>query len=354
MIVRPGPHFRDMLFRFTGIPCIALMSHIIFFNEKNGISDSGFSFWEVVFISIVEAMALWEVNRLILIYFRKRLPDLQQSVKRILLQLLFCLLATVVVRYLNVWLYDFTLFWGYRFTLEAYVYNIFVGLLYVFIIAGVYEGLYYFQQWKKLFEETEALKRENLQSQLESLKTQISPHFLFNNLSSLASLIMEDQQQAVKFVKGLSDVYRYLLQANEKDLITVREEMIFCNQYFKLLKTRFGDAINFEVDVDKNSIALLLPPLTLQILLENAIKHNATFANHPLNIRLHAKEKFTLIMENNIQKRNSPVISHGTGLKNLKRKFEILNNNSLQIETDHSTFKVFIPLITPEYENISC
>lgn len=348
----PKIKINDLWFRFLGIPFIALMSHVIFFNEQHG-HEERFSFWEVYLIAVAEALVLWETNRLVIVYFRKQYPEIRQSGKRITGQLIGCILVTIVVRYLNIWLYDQTLFWGYLFPPEGYLYNIFVGLLYVVIVAGIYEGIYYFQKWRQLVSETEALKRENLQTQLDSLKAQINPHFLFNNLGSLASLIMEDQQKAVMFVNELSSVYRYLLQTNERNLTSLSKELEFLKHYFHLLKTRFGDGVALNIHIDPKYQSYLLPPLTLQLLVENAVKHNTILPNKPLCIHIYVDEAEQLVVVNNLQKKNSLVSSGKLGLQNIKTKYRLLHAKNVVIRETEDAFLVVIPLIKNElYESI--
>ena len=351
----PKIELNDRWFRIIGIPLIAYMSHVIFFNENHGSPDEGFSSWQVVLISAAEALVLWEGNRLVLIFCRGRYPELAQSRQRIFSQFIGCMGVTILIRYANVWFYDQTLFWGYMFPPEGYWYSIFVGLLYVIIVAGVYEGLYYFHKWKQLFSEAEALKRENLQTQLDSLKAQINPHFLFNNLGSLSSLIMEDQERAVTFVNELSSVYRYLLQANEHQLTSLKSELTFLRDYFHLLKTRFGEGVHLEVDVEEHHRSYLLPPLTLQLLIENAVKHNIVLPQKPLHIRVYTDSNDTLAVVNNLQKKTSPVLSNKVGLRTIISKYKLLNQGAVRVTETPAHFRVELPLVKNNvYETVSC
>src|SRR4028118_834497 len=165
----------DSWFRFLGIPFLAFMSHVIFYNENHGFKSNIISYWLVLLISIAEAIILWEANRLVLLFFRNRYPMINQTGRRIIYQVIGCTSVTIIIRYLNVWFYDQTMFWGYLFPPEGYLYNIFIGLLYVFIIGAFYEGYNYFQSWKEMYLEKEILEKENLQTQLNSLKEQINP-----------------------------------------------------------------------------------------------------------------------------------------------------------------------------------
>jgi hypothetical protein len=333
----------DKWFRFIGIPLIALMGHLIFFN-RNEQGDERFGFWGIYLISLAETGLLWEVNRVIILRIRNRYPGLHQTRKRILSLLLFCTLLTLFVRTLNIWLYDKTLLWGYRFPLEGYLHSIFVALLFVVIVGGIYEGIYYFNKWNRASLEAERLQRENLQTQLDSLKSQISPHFLFNNLSSLISLIMEDPKRAVAFAEELSVVYRYLLQANETTLTTLREEIRFAYAYYSLLQNRFEDSIRMKVAVEEDALDLLMPPLSLQLLLENAVKHNAKLAEDPLCIFIESKDGY-LVVRNSLHPKNSAVPSNKIGLKNISAKYELLKQPPIVVEKSTTTFTVKLPLV---------
>ena len=130
--------------------------------------------------------------------------------------------------------------------------------MYAVVIGGIYEGIYFFRKWREVFVEAEALKKANLQSQLESLKGQINPHFLFNSLSSLSSLIADDSQRAEKFVDELAAVYRYLLKTNDNELTTLTKELDFINAYYHLLKTRFCNGICMTMDIRESSRELFL------------------------------------------------------------------------------------------------
>ena len=319
------------------------MAHLIFFNRNNQ-GDERFGFWGIYFISLAETVLLWEVNRVIILRFRNKYPGLQQTRKRIISLFIYCTLVTLLIRIANIWFYDKTLLWGYRFPLEGYLHSIFVALLFVVIVGGIYEGIYYFSKWNKASLEAEQLKRKNLQTQLDSLKTQINPHFLFNSLSSLVSLIMEDQKRAVTFAEELSVVYRYLLQANNATLTTLREELHFAEAYYSLLQNRFEDSIRMNVSVEEEALDLLLPPLSLQLLLENAVKHNATLQEDPLCISIENRDGY-LVVSNSLHAKNSPVLSDKVGLKNISAKYELLNQPGILVEKTASHFIVKLPLI---------
>jgi LytS/YehU family sensor histidine kinase len=199
---------------------------------------------------------------------------------------------------------------------------------------------------RKATQEAEQLKKLNVMMQLESLKSQVKPHFLFNSLNTLTGLVEKDTSRAVKFIAELSKVYRYLLQSNEKEVIQVSEELKFTQAYFFLLQTRFGEGISLETEVAEKYHYHLIPPLTLQMLLENAVKHNQVSARKPLHVIIRADEG-TLVVQNNYQPKRSVATSNGMGLSNIAAKYKLLNQPEVLILNGDEHFTVRVPLIKP-------
>lgn len=335
----------DKWFRLFGVPVIGLMGHIIFFN-RNDTGPERFGFLTIYILSMLETVLLWEANRLIVICYRKKYAGLQQTTRRIVHTLAACILVTVILRTANIYLYDRSFFWGYRFPLEGYLHSIFVAILFVVIIAGIYEGIYYFRMWKNTAVEAEALRAENLQTELDLLKVQLDPHFLFNTLGSLSSLIDEDTLRAKAFLEQMSMVYRYLLQAHDQSLTTLNGEIGFIRSYIQLLKTRFGEGL--QVTLSQSLLKYehyYIPPLTIQLLVENAVKHNIVSASKPLRVNIFSDDKENLLVENNLQRKTSPVISHKKGLTNIVAKYIYLKKPPVVIEDSGNYFRVTVPLI---------
>jgi uncharacterized membrane-anchored protein YhcB (DUF1043 family) len=193
--------------------------------------------------------------------------------------------------------------------------------------------------------ENEALKRESLQSQFESLKNQLSPHFLFNSLTALKILIKEAPETAQNYVNSLSRALRYTLKSNEKQLVTLKEEMEFMESYLFLIRMRFGDNLFIGTSINENLLLRNLPPLTIQTLVENAIKHNEISKLRPLKIDISTTENDSLIVLNNIQKKLSEEEGTGIGLTNLSKQFQLLFGKDITISIENHQFKVEIPLI---------
>lgn len=193
--------------------------------------------------------------------------------------------------------------------------------------------------------EDEALKKVSLQSQFDCLKTHINPHFLFNSFNSLSVLIAEDKERAESFLDELSTVYRYMLQSHACDLMTLRTELSYIRSYFSLMKTRYGNGIEFVIDVEERHLDTLLPPLTLHILVENAIRHNIILAEQPLAISIFTTPDNQLLICNNIQRKPLKITTNQVGLDNISSRFRLLHLPQPAVCDDGKAFTVQLPLL---------
>ena len=190
--------------------------------------------------------------------------------------------------------------------------------------------------------ENERLKQQNLQNELAALKNQIDPHFLFNSLNSLTSLIRENKP-ATQFVNKLSHMYRYILQSGDLDLVTVREELKYLESYAYLIETRYRDRFKLNIQIGDEYLDKKLPPLALQLLVENAVKHNEISASNPLIIDIFQKGD-SIFVENRIRPRTNLADGTKNGLSNLKKRYALLLKQELTVRTDDQIFSVELPL----------
>lgn len=190
----------------------------------------------------------------------------------------------------------------------------------------------------------ETLQKENLHMQYLQLKNQINPHFLFNSLNVLNSLIHKDSDRASQYIQKLSQIYRYVLTQDTKELVYVAEEMEFINTYIEVLRIRYGDALRCVVSISDDTLGLLIPPMSLQLLIENAVKHNSVSMNKPLTITI-KNEGEDLIISNNINPRITVENSTEIGIKNLDRKYNIISGQSIIVDNNNRDFKVTLPLL---------
>jgi LytS/YehU family sensor histidine kinase len=203
----------------------------------------------------------------------------------------------------------------------------------------------FFHQWKNSLLEVEKYRAESLQAQLQNLKNQLNPHFLFNNLSVLSSLVYRDPDKSVEFINQLSKVYRYLLDNQNSELVSLFQEWEFIKSYIYLLHIRFDRNLIIETDIRKEEMGSLIPPMALQILIENAIKHNEASSEHPLTITI-TTVKGLLTVSNNLQIRPLHEPGSQTGLKNICARYKFFTDIQPEIVKTPDAFIVTIPLLS--------
>lgn len=210
-------------------------------------------------------------------------------------------------------------------------------------ISMFFSGVEFLKNWKNEAVKAERLEKEQIATQYESLRNQVNPHFLFNSLNTLTSLVYDNQDLAVKYIHQLSQVYRYVLDSRNKDLIPLEEELNFLESYLFLQKIRFGENLKVETNFtdEKNKFVL---PLSLQILMENAVKHNEVSSEKPLKIRMFENQNY-YVVENELNPKHLYEKGMGIGLSNIKERYRLLSNKDIIIEKDEHTFRVKLPII---------
>ena len=204
--------------------------------------------------------------------------------------------------------------------------------------------LYQSYQNQRVGIELERTKADNLSAQYELLKQQVNPHFLFNSLNTLKYMVESDDAHTVKFILKLSDFYRFTLESRKQNLIRLAEELEILNAYIFLLKARFEDGIDLLVTISDDHHQSLIPPFTLQLLVENCIKHNVVSLDHPLQIRLYS-ENDLIVVENKLQPKKTPESSMGVGLENINQRYIHLLDKKIEINATETLFKVKLPVI---------
>ncbi len=327
------------------LPPIAVVINFLLFGNRYFESLGGFLL--ATLITLATIFLVYISCGMIASMLAHKLPLYRQTFKRISIGLLIYILVMMAGISLLFWGYDYVNFLGYSINMEHYSWALIVGAACNLLATSFNEGAAFYEKWRMLVDEAEQLKKENLQSQLEGLKGQVNPHFLFNSLNSLSSLISEDPAKAEKFLDEMSKVYRYMLRTNEDGLTTLETELQFIQSYFHLLKTRYGDGLEMEVKVDERFLLYLLPPLTLQMLVENAVKHNMILRDSPLKIMLLTTNSSRLIVSNNLQRKDRMVYSTKVGLNNIRNKYRLMKGEEIMIRDDGKEFAVVIPLLHP-------
>jgi two-component system LytT family sensor kinase len=302
-----------------------------------------------IFISIFITIAVWEGSFQIDKYMNKKLPWEVSPARRVILQAFFSLVYSASTIYILLVFYNYVLCKVPESKSDAMVSaSLIIGVLVTLVLVTVQVSVHFFNRLKISLVEIEMHKKESLQAQLENLRNQINPHFLFNNLSVLSSLVYKDQDKAVDFIDQLSKVYRYVLENKEKELVDLKSELKFIESYCFLLKIRFGENIKFNFKVSTTESELFIAPMALQLLIENAIKHNEISEEMPLEVKIYIDGKY-LIISNRIQLRKGFVESSKTGLKNIIARYGYFTKQSVIISDNDGDFTVKIPLLETDF-----
>lgn len=296
-------------------------------------------------ISIFITIIVWEGNLQIDIRMNEKYPWVAAPLKRLLLHLLVSLVFSVLGIYLPMFFYN-----KYICNVPAVnkgalmTMSVVVGVLITIIILTIEISTQFFNNWKNSLLEVEKYKTESAQAQLENLKSQINPHFLFNNMSVLSSLVYKDQDKAVDFINQLSKVYRYLLDNKGNELVSLQTELAFIKSYTYLLQIRFDTNIEFDFQIPSHAQQLLIPPMALQMLIENAIKHNEVSSEQPLKVSIIADTQFVTV-SNNLQLRSNTEPGSKTGLRNIRERYKFYTTAQVEVIENGNEYSVKLPLL---------
>jgi hypothetical protein len=221
----------------------------------------------------------------------------------------------------------------------------FISIVLSLITTAIFTGIYLIAKWRATILEAAGLKQANLQAQLQSLKAQLDPHFMFNNFSTLSSLISENQQDALLFLDHLSNVYRYMANNLSLNIISLKEEMDFIDAYIYLIKIRFADNLEITVNIPEQYHYKGIPPITLQLLIENAVKHNVASRTNPLHINIAVADDGRLMISNNMQRIRYVIPSAGIGIRNITNRYRLLSAEIPDITETETMFIVKVPLL---------
>jgi sensor histidine kinase YesM len=293
----------------------------------------------VSFFSFMVWVILWRGNNLVTYYVSSRISWFKFPVKRLVVSIIttigYTLVAVIGTLLSFEWLFDLN--FG-----SSFIWSIYFALGITILISLVLHSREFLLKGRQASLEAEVLQKETVIAKYESLKSQVSPHFLFNSLNALTNLVYEDQDKAAKFIKQLSEVYRYVLDTRDKEAVPLDEEVKFLTAYLFLQQIRFGNKLKLDIQLD--GTRSLVAPLVLQMLVENAIKHNIISEENPLKIYLRVEDGF-IVVENNVQKKSVMLEeSAGVGLDNIVRRYAFLSDKAVEITTGER-FTVKLPVI---------
>lgn len=215
------------------------------------------------------------------------------------------------------------------------------------IVTGCCYTIHLILKQQQMAVENQQLRTESISNQYEALKSQLNPHMLFNSLNTLQSLIREYPDRAMNYTRELSRVLRYTLQGNDSQLVTLKEELAFAEAYIFLMKMRYEENLSFEIRINEQLFGRLIPPMSLQVLIENAIKHNEISNLHPLSIRICTQEN-SLTVSNPMQPKRTGSTGTGIGLDNLSKRYQLSMQSEVEITTDGGIFCVRLPFLNPD------
>lgn len=320
---------------------VSFLILVIFFRNAFNSAESFFlSFlWAFIICS-----TQWMGPVLINYFLDKKLKWMEKPVSRTFIEIvtlvLWSLGAFIVVQA--------TMYWLIHGVTPAQSWSNIAGALVVttmiaLFLAMLFTSIGFFRAWRRSVLKEAELHAQMLSYKYESLRNQLNPHFLFNSLNVLSDLVYTDQEQAVKFIRQLSDLFHYVLDSRDKELVTLKEEVEFLKAYMYLLNTRFGEKLKVHVNIDEKTEGYVVP-MSLQLLVENAVKHNEVSEKHPLKVFISNENGF-LRVENVKQPKIAGEISKNTGLKNINQQYSLLVEKEIEVVETGNTFSVKIPLI---------
>jgi len=324
----------------AGITGLALLITLVFFRNYDDFGEFMLSFvWALVLCA-----TLWLGNSYIYALLDKKYSWQGQLVKRAIFGSL-ALIAYSATAYLLVQMLMYKIVtgslpenpvsWGLR--------SSYVAILISFIISLIFVAVAFFQYWKKSLVDAEKFKAEMLMYKYEALQNQINPYFLFNSFNVLSDLVFEDQNKAVDFIRQLSQLFRYVLDSRDRELVSIQEELEFIKAYSYLLQTRFEEKLRIELDFKARKDEMIVP-MTLQLLIENCVKHNEISASQPLSIKIF-RNGDSIRVENILQLKPGGIDSNKTGLSNISQQLKYFTDRELIIGHADSTFSVEVPIL---------
>jgi two-component system, LytTR family, sensor kinase len=316
------------------------------------------SIFELAFDLLLTFLFCWliiETSILIAKWLERFLPWTRSPLLRFLVQTILIVFSTLLLIYIQGQTYEW-IFGDMPLTQQELLetWQFFVVIVIVsLLVSAVHTGYYLLNRWKDSISEAKdlqlkamELKEIAMQSELQSLKMQLDPHFMFNNFSTLSELINEDRETATRFLENLSRVYRYMIQNLKKDIISLNDEVAFVKAYCYLIHIRHADNVQVVFELNEESLDLYIPPISLQLLVENAIKHNIATKEQPLIIRITSNDRQKIKVCNNLQRISSAFPATGIGLKNIIDRYRILTEEQLpEIKETSARFCVTLPLL---------
>ena len=328
----------DRLIRLTGISFIGIIMPVIFYDKSD---IKGLLLW--IIISVIMTFVFWESSIRVVSYIWHKFPFEKNIFIHLAVNFLYLSILSV---FIIVLLYLIHL--SFSRLSDNYWQNmtgVHVAVILVsFFTTSIHEGIFLFRKWKDSLVLSAKLEKENIQSQLDGLKNQLNPHFLFNSLSTLASIIPGEPEKAVIFVNKLSDIFRYTLEFRDENIVEIKEEIDFVNSYIFLQKMRYSNNLKITNSLKEKVLKYYGLPFSIQILIENAIKHNEISDKYPLFIEISNTDEYIIVI-NNLQRIDSDGESFNVGLNNLIERYKLISELKPLFYEKDKEFIAKIPIL---------
>lgn len=309
-----------------------------FFTELKVFVLSGFVVLLVMTIS-------WFFFTWLAVTIRSRLPSSKDLIQRMAITILIIGVVQALVMTLFFKGYDYFHFLGYELDETKFYWTLVAGFFANVLITLIHEGFDGFERWKATLTETEQLKKTYTQSQLLGLRSQVNPHFLFNSLNSLSSLISEDEEKAEQFLNEMTKVYRYLLRGNNEQLVELETELKFIRSYYYLLRARYGESVQMQLNIREADYNKMVTPLLLQTLFEYSFNTNTLSKDKPLRFIIDVDNDGWLRIINNLQIKQNTVPANTEAICNLMEKYKLLSGGEIEINRNETTSIMRVPLL---------
>jgi sensor histidine kinase YesM len=330
-------HWKEIFIRFAGITLISLVPPWFELDYHFGSGD----FFSAFVISFIRTALIWNGSMMIIQYSVNRFSMFKETLKLIVFQVLSLFLLVLLVEFGEFFLAQY--FLKVHLTVTEKVGLIGVSLLITFMISSLYASASFFIQWKENLLRAQALEKATLEAKYDTLRNQVNPHFLFNSLNTLIVLV-NDNPVATRYVESMSEIMRYMLQSRDKEAVLLRDELNIAKEYLFIQKNRFGDKLTVDFEIPEQYYHYAIAPLAMQMLLENALKHNVCSAEHPLKVKIYIVDNLYVVVENSVRPKNDKEPSTGVGLENIRNRYIHLTGKDILVKQGNGRFIVMLPL----------
>lgn len=337
VIEQPQNHLREIIIRVVGITLVSSFTVFVDFGYDQAVAG----FLKAFLVSFVRTALLWNGSMIIIQYAMSRFSLFKETARLIVFQVLSLSAFVILVELCEI--YAVENFLKITLTQTGKTSLIIGSLLITFMISSIYASVAFFIQWKENLLRTQALEKANLEARYDTLRNQVNPHFLFNSLNTLLMLV-NDNPVASKYVESISEIMRYMLQSRDKEAVLLRDELKIARDYVFIQQSRFGDKLQVEFDVPEKYYHYAIPPLALQMLLENAIKHNVVSKDDPLKVNVFIWDKLFVVIENTVKAKIDKDPSTGVGLANIQNRYIHLTGKDIIVKQENGKFMVMLPL----------